>query len=1025
MSDLFNDDYNGDDFLNSIFDESQGQGSNDPPPPVQQPVSQPPPPQPQPQSQPQQVNKGFPDNNYMRQNYQSLDANKQEQLMKMRQQIMQQQVQKGKMPQQRNQMNMSVNMNNVSQPNSQLGSRVPSGSFSPNYPVNSPGIQQSPVQHSPQSFQQSPPQSFPQHQAQQAAQAQAQAQAARNQSQQIPQQAQQGQQGQQGQPGKSAKPTNAQIAQFQLEVFNRSYHDFMKNRNTPVESEPIINNKKINLFLFYLLSQKAGGQQTLINAIQHPNPNQVSPWSVLASRFGLLEGVQDSNVKSQIEKDLGRCYIQYIFPYENYNLTPEGQKEIQQRKMMIQKQFLSNLQRQQGPQPPNHQSPIGSNHDSPMGNSPMIQQTQPVQYNSPQMRSTPHPNEPPRKMSRNSNSASGSPNIVQSPFTQGKPSRSSSILQKQRSQSPVIEGEPTYIKNKIAQKRNVESYGGVDIKTVNQVGTELDVARPIYLFAPELGTVDIQSLTMSLKSNIVPNNGEIMSALNTLLVTTSEQGTIIDLNYCIELLESLSDTGLKVLDKIIYNVKWDKEKAGETINYDNLNSNSSIDEVFNKYVNPEEMRDEDLMFNVDSVTGKVIDEEDDLDDIFSPLLEVDKKLDSEDEDDEEVDEEVPKFEYSDYGKILMDFKLENKDHFSKLQTKSAVDEDLLLVDELITITMILRNISFHPENKSKMSSNDIFKDLLFGVIKMVGIYPEKFLFNRKRLCLAKDCLFLLYNISQDIELRSLEEAFLSLTLISSFGPNLFDCKSIPIANVDKYSYLPYGIDALTKLLVREPHNRSFMKAILTGDFNIHTPNSNVKIEESDKTITKNLIGKYLKSQDITNGELLTRTFNLFLCIVPFNTNSFEFSKAINIRISTFTQTFFGAKILIDLISEEDSKFRNLSTDWILDNRREILINLVKVIISLYPESVKNKLIALVILKCFIMINSLLNNTVLLLQEDPSSDTKEKIKQVLSISNLYPDREITLENLINPVNDKNLSNELIRFWGLLKQIESYV
>ena len=102
--------------------------------------------------------------------------------------------------------------------------------------------------------------------------------------------------------------------------------------------------------------------------------------------------------------------------------------------------------------------------------------------------------------------------------------------------------------------------------------------------------------------------------------------------------------------------------------------------------------------------------------------------------------DVLEFHLDDYLTALKNFKSENKHHFSKLQTRSATDDQILLVDELITVTMILRNISFAEYNKEPMAGNRLFKDLLFSTVKSVALNNDKFVFSRKRLCLLKDCL---------------------------------------------------------------------------------------------------------------------------------------------------------------------------------------------------------------------------------------------------------------------------------------------
>ncbi|EGV62305.1 hypothetical protein CANTEDRAFT_115771 [Yamadazyma tenuis ATCC 10573] len=396
---------------------------------------------------------------------------------------------------------------------------------------------------------------------------------------------------------------------------------------------------------------------------------------------------------------------------------------------------------------------------------------------------------------------------------------------------------------------------------------------------------------------------------------------------------------------------------------------------------------------------------------------------------EDVDDPIDQFALLDYSTILDEFKAENKHHFSTLQTKSATNEQVLLIDELITVTMILRNISFNGFNKFKITGNDLLRDLMFRIVKMIGSHSEKFLYHRKRLCLLKDCLFLLYNMSQELQLRSLEEAFLSFALVASFGPKLTDDPVvIPPANIDRFTYLPYGIDALTKLLVREPHNRSFMKAVLTGDLSNSNFSTIVDDPAADRANTRALITKYLGTSVINDGSLLTRSFQLFLSVIPFDKNSMELSKFASIRTSVVVQSLFGAKLIIDLVNGEDevARLRILPVTWLLKNSRSILLNLNRSSVSMISESVKNEYIALVVLKALIMINSLLGNCVLLAEQNVlPKPIEEELHKLVHGHRINPDSDITLETLLNPTVDRNVANELVRQFGLLTQLGQLV
>lgn len=1143
FSNDFQQDNSGDDFLNSIFDENQSSNPEQDgisPQSFMAPLRQSQQPQPAPQQQQQQPPP------QQGPSQQQLDLNKQEQLYRMRQQIMQQQMLK----QQQNSQNQTpqthhlpMNMSPQMQSRSQMGtpastgsSRIPSGqatSFAS--PMNQPmphpmaQMQQQMQQQMPQVPQQAPqqvsqqiPQQVPvQQQVQQQMMNQQrsarfqgdniQGQSAQGVARPVPGQGQ-GQQGLRGQPGQTAVPTQLgqptpgqpgqsqsgngpaqnQMAQLQIELFLVTLYDFMSRRGTPISSPPIINNKKVNLFIVYVMSQKLGGPQTLIKALQNANPNQTSPWSLMAYKLGFYGGLNDMASKARVDKELGNCYIQYLIPFEQHIATPAGQKDIQERRAYFQKQFIARIQHQrqgqgspaaqlqssmasqplqQPLQPPplqsllQHPTPLGQmlnsppsqvpmlHHNSPMTHSPAVQQQMNSPYQmalavpqgmtpgmtpgmmrqSPVMAHDPSPAMQSRKVSLASNMNSPNPN---SPHTQPKAaptqlSRSSSVFH-QGGNSPQIQSQsqaqtpvedikdrkPNIIKTYIPSRKPVETYGGIDLKAVSSVAGEIDVSKPVYLFAPELGAINIEALTMSLKNNTNVTNGEVISALNTLLVTTSDANFTFDIEACPELVDALADTGLRVLDKIVFGSE-DDTQVDEDVS--EISSGSKIDNIFNQYVKKDLMMDEPIQLNVDSLTGLVVEDDSDIemDELFSPESPNDSN-NSNVSSPEDEGEKIEKFDFVNYDQVLNEFRDENKYHFSKLQTKSAIDDQVLVIDQLMTITMILRNISFTGLNKFKISNNELLKDLLFKIVKYVAIYSEKFVFYRKRLCLMKDCLFLLYNIAQEMRLRSLEEAFLSFVLAASFGPDLLVLDRIPCAKIERFSYLPYGIDALTKLLVREPHNRSFMKAVLTGELQLTS--LNLHLDDCDIQTTKNLICKYLNHDNITDGTLLSQSFNLFLCLIPFEKNSMELSKFAIIRTSTVTQSLFGAKLIIDLIiNEEESKHKLLPINWLLDYQKQLL-NLNRLSISMIPESCKNEYLGLVILKSFIMINSLLSNCVSVIQDgNLPTDKITAINELICNLNTSPDYDITFETLVSPSVDKIITNELIRQFGLLKGI----
>lgn len=897
----------------------------------------------------------------------------------------------------------------------------------------------------------------------------------------IPSQQQQPQQPQQPQ---ANKPPPAQIAQLQIELFLATLNDFMNRRGSPISQPPVVNNKRVNLFFLYILSHKLGGPQALIKALQQPLQQQPTPWTIISQKLGLFDGVniqQDFVMKAQIEKEIGSCYVQYLLPYEQYNSTPEGQKDIQQRRLNFQKQLLLRFQQQlqqqsqgspstsisQVPQQPQHISPPPGGIQSPISNVPIVQQ---LARQSPVVGQAPTPQQQ-RKLSRVSNhSNQNSPNIVQSPYQQ-QISRSGSIVQQgqvnqppqQRqhlipasaarggsidvptSDSPKVDPtdeprEPNVVKNYVPIRKNVESHAGYDIKSLSTVAGEIEITKPVYLFAPELGSINIHALIMALKNYTGPNSGEVFSALNTLLVTTSDSNYAFKISDCPELLDSLSSLGLKVLDQI--NDVNSKSEPSKDVK--KFTSNSNIDKIFNSYVkcqDPEDLVEEDIMYVVDSLTGEIIEDEEsdmDIDDVFSPSDWNSTASVTENNSQSASQTSESSFFIPDYMSTLINFRHENKTHFSKLQTKSATNNQIMLVDQLITITMILRNISFSEANKVKMSKNELFKDLIFKTVKAIASSPQNFVFYRKKLCLLKDCLLMLDNIAFTMELRSLEEAFLAFILIISFGPKLEDVLDIPRVNLDVYTYLPFAVDAFTKLLVREPHNRSLMQAILNGSLTVsssaYASGNVLNITANDQYETKRLIVAYLGGDEegFRSGKLLTKSFQLLLSVIPFELSTFEFSKFIFTRSSTLSQALFGTKLIIDMIPADDVScpIHNLATSWIIQNKTQLLANLSRVSMSLIAETSKlprtsneYSILSLVLVRIFIMVNSLVHNatTTYDLLDDDDAKMKEEIKDLSKLSRVIPDPDVTLECILSPAVDAGLSKEVTRLLTLLRRL----
>lgn len=945
------------------------------------------------------------------------------------------------------------------------------------------------------------------------------------------------------------KPTPAQISQLQHDLFTMSLNDFMTRKGTPMGLPPTIGNKRVNLLALQILSRKIGGSTAVLNhlkVLSQPSP-QFTEWSNICEKLGLFENIDvKTNIlaKQQVEKQLATYYLQYILPYEQYALTKDGQKDLQGRRVQFQKQLLMRMQQQYMQQQQQQQLLLGqSQHQQSMqnpqsqgSNSAVQQQGGPsqtvnssLQYNSPSMlvnrpgsgphqvnnqamkarmpgvgpdvsqspimgqkgaqfqsptmpNLSPHPSMIPtpnamanpspsmsnantlRKMSQHSLSNHNSPALIQSPHVPNSISRSSSVHQKPNfHQNTALEsfngtpktqeeeappGKPNTIKKYTPIKKVADSQGFF-LKKVSELGDEIEVLKPVYLFAPELGALNLHALTMSLKNYSASNEGEAFSALNTLLVTTADDNFKFDLSEAPELLAALVGLGQKVLSRIT------KRNVESKAYYDIKEpSDNSIDSVFNKYVPQLTIQGEDVAFVVDSLTGDmVVDDESDLeiDEIFSPVA---TETETEFETTAEEPEEAFECNVPDYMAAMHAFRSENKHHFSKLQTKGPVDEQVFLVDSLITVSMTLRNLSLAQDSAGVMAKSVDLSNLVFAIIKQVATKPEAFVFQRKRLCLLKDCLILFNHHGPFIEIQSLEQAFLTFLLVSGFGPNLNQDEDKPdsqfamvSAPLDHYTYLPYAVDVFTKLLVREPKNRAYFQAVLTGTLNISFSASNpgsdsVTILPADHQETKKLISAYFGG-DLTKlkqGVLLTRAYKLLMSSVPYNVSGSEFSKAIFSHLPSILQALFGSKLLIDLVSSDEI---NANMSWILlklltTNMQAIVFNFTKSVFGLIAESIKisrssgeHKIAVFVSIKALIMINSLFANAVKLnaaCNEGEIEDLQSFMQEVLKLSDLYriqQDADFLLNSLSVSGVDPDLPEQVMRLRRLVSAIRESV
>lgn len=90
--------------------------------------------------------------------------------------------------------------------------------------------------------------------------------------------------------------------------------------------------------------------------------------------------------------------------------------------------------------------------------------------------------------------------------------------------------------------------------------------------------------------------------------------------------------------------------------------------------------------------------------------------------------------------------------------------------------------------------------------------------------------------------------------------------------------------------------------------------------------------------------------------------------------------------------------------------------------KLHPTSNEYKILSLVLVRSFIMVNSLVNDAINIY--DSSNDDnklKGEIKDLSKLSRVIPDPNSALDCLLSPAVDAGLSKEVIRLLALLRRL----
>ncbi|ODQ82305.1 hypothetical protein BABINDRAFT_164117 [Babjeviella inositovora NRRL Y-12698] len=866
-------------------------------------------------------------------------------------------------------------------------------------------------------------------------------------------------------PRRANQPTTQQ--QLQVEAFMKTVHDFAKSRNQPFTPAPIIGGRPVPLFVLYVLVMKLGGlanvsrNQRWVFIAQKLNlPFEQNP-TVLRELVGCYQQLlasfeQFANTQEgQRELHNNKQQLQMHQQFREGPNAPMGQNPAQNLAQMGAQNVNAQMTQNPMAQNPMANSPMTQN---PMANSPMNQN---VNQMAPQSKSgmfqPPYVMSPPVKQSpvvqpslikqvhhRPSVSSTNSPkDLPLAPRSRSNsvvPTRKTSVVRQSAAPSithspmnmppslmpaslapalmpmapslaaimaptptatapsaPAYDTEPEIARNYVPVHRQIDTYAGLDIKGLSHMGEQIDSSKPVFLFAPELGQINLAALSLSLQSYC---DGEINTALNSLLVITSDQELQWVLYDTPDFVDALASLGLRVLSQVVGAGEPDSTpvtsfKAEE----------SAIDVVFARYATPDVNV---VSIVVDSFTGEAADCDMttlEIDEVSEPISKSESSV-SLDADTFPVDPSLSSFNLTPYLDSLHLCREEADAMFSRIHTRSSTNKQLMRIEQLITIVMILRNVSFSEANSKCLAETPALLEFVFELIAQLAHTPAAFMFARRRLCLMKDALITLGNVAHFFQLRSHDDALLVLILCLSFGPDLdsvHELLLVPESNTTVYKYQAFGIDIVAKLLARDPPNRSLIAAVLTGIY---------PAESGAYALSRRYLGA-----DPRDGAFIARMLKFLLSMVPFH-SLHQDTRMIEVKGPVILQALFAAVLIVEMLPTESLEC-NIALEWLqsVDSLGSNLLRLGLILAAMTAKPADNRLLVLIATKSLELANLLLAKA---LEHAAKAVRDEDIIALAYLPRLFPPDDAYLGALLTASIDELI---LKRIQDLLAQVES--
>ncbi|CAH0037851.1 unnamed protein product [Clonostachys solani] len=314
------------------------------------------------------------------------------------------------------------------------------------------------------------------------------------------------------------------------ENFMKSLTHLMNMKGLPLDPNPMIGDRPVNLVTLFSHVQNKGGYKPVTAA---------NGWPYIAQALGLPAQLPT------VGPALKQVYERNLLKFEEAWMAQAKSRMIQHPQQGApQKPMQPNQQMNQGQMQPGQQQPQQQQTPSKPGSLSMNGFQTPQQTQQ----------QPPPNAVASHNRGSMSTPIeaqVQGEFVAPSPvhSKSGSIsMNPAEGRPPLSVAPPEVGMPRIRPKsdeytpcsRELTTYGGVDIGGTNSLAMELARWEPDQPPLVEMGNIDIQALTRSLQSGI---HGEVRLALDTLVAVsnTTHPHLVLQLRFCEDLVETLLD----------------------------------------------------------------------------------------------------------------------------------------------------------------------------------------------------------------------------------------------------------------------------------------------------------------------------------------------------------------------------------------------------------------------------------------------------------------------------------------------------